>query len=62
MRSLLHVRAAALAVLLAGSAGPALAATGVLIPEPTDASLFALALAGLVIGRYAARGPRRDDT
>jgi hypothetical protein len=62
MRSHLYIRATALAVLLAGWADPALAATSVSIPEPTDATLFALAIAGLVIGRYASRGPRRDDT
>lgn len=40
-------------------ASPALADAGTEIPEPGDGTLFALALAGLIIGRYAAR--RRDD-
>ena len=46
-------------VAFAGLASPALADAGTQIPEPGDGTLFALALAGLVIGRYAAR--RRDD-
>lgn len=43
----------ALSVLLA--AAPALAQSGASIPEPSDALLFGLGFAGLVIGRWAAR-------
>lgn len=43
----------ALSALLA--AAPALAQSGTSIPEPSDALLFGLGFAGLVIGRWAAR-------
>lgn len=45
------------AVLLAAS--PALAQAGASIPEPSDALLFGLGFAGLVIGRMFAR--RKPD-
>lgn len=35
------------------------ASGGTAIPEPTDATLFAIGLAGLIIGRHVAR--RKDD-
>ena len=41
------------------SASPALAQAGSTIPEPSDMALLGLGLAGLVIGRYAAR--RKPD-
>lgn len=43
------------------TAGPAFAQAGggVAIPEPTDGALFAIGLAGLIIGRRVAR--RKDD-
>lgn len=43
------------------TAGPvfAQAGGGVAIPEPTDGALFAIGLAGLIIGRRVAR--RKDD-
>ena len=43
------------------TAGPALAQAsgGTAIPEPSDATLFAIGLAGLIIGRRVAR--RKDD-
>jgi len=46
-------------VLALGAASPALA-QGIAIPEPTDMTLVALSLAGLIIGRHAAR-KRPDD-
>jgi hypothetical protein len=62
MRSLLISPAVAISALALCLAEPALAADGISIPEPTDITLFALAFAGLVIGRMAARGRKRDDT
>lgn len=43
------------------TAGTALAQAsgGTAIPEPTDATLFAIGLAGLIIGRRVAK--RKDD-
>ena len=43
------------------TAGPALAQAsgGTAIPEPTDGTLFAIGLAGLIIGRRVAR--RKED-
>ncbi|WP_156424970.1 PEP-CTERM sorting domain-containing protein [Novosphingobium fuchskuhlense] len=48
-------------VALATTAGTALAQAsgGTAIPEPTDGALFAIGLAGLIIGRRVAR--RKDD-
>ena len=45
---------------LLGSAAPALAATGVTIPEPTHLTLIAMAVAGLVIGRRNGRRPPEE--
>ena len=45
----------ALAALLAAS--PAWASGGVEIPEPTDLTLLALGIAGLIIGRRGAKRP-----
>jgi len=40
--------------------GPALAQTaGTAVPEPSDGMLFAVGLAGLIVGRRVAR--RKDD-
>ncbi|WP_088307032.1 PEP-CTERM sorting domain-containing protein [Novosphingobium sp. B 225] len=44
-----------LITLVSLSASPALAQAGTTIPEPSDALLFGLGLAGLVIGRHFAR-------
>ncbi len=43
------------------TAGPSLAQAsgGTAIPEPTDGALFAIGLAGLIIGRRVAR--RKED-
>lgn len=37
------------------AAAPAMAAGGIAIPEPSDLSLFALGVVGLLVGRHAAR-------
>ena len=38
-----------------GLATPAMAQGWVSIPEPTDMTLFALGVTGLIVGRYAAK-------
>jgi hypothetical protein len=44
---------------LAALAAPARAAASIDIPEPSDPSLFALGVVGLLVGRYVAgRKPR----
>ncbi len=48
-------RTAFLITLATLSASPALAQAGTTIPEPSDALLFGMGLAGLMIGRYFAR-------
>ena len=40
---------------------PALAQSSVKIPEPTDIALFALAIAGLIVGRRSSKAPPYDD-
>ena len=48
--------------LLALIAGPAFGGTGsIAIPEPGDAALFMLAVAGLLIGRSASKRPPKSD-
>ena len=37
------------------AAAPAMAAGGVSIPEPSDLSLFALGVVGLLVGRHTAK-------
>ncbi len=41
-------------------ASPAWASGGIAIPEPTDLTLLALGLAGLIIGRRGAKRPPKD--
>mgnify|MGYP000698094585 CR=1 FL=1 len=50
-------------VLLIVLASPAFAqGSSIAIPEPGDAALFVLAVAGLLIGRHSSRrSPRRPD-
>ena len=56
---------AALNLALAGAAllaaSPAWASGGIPIPEPTDLTLLALGLAGLIIGRRGAKRPPSKD-
>ena len=40
---------------------PAFAQSSVKIPEPTDIALFALAIAGLIVGRRSSKAPPYDD-
>ena len=54
------VRAAALALAAALTASPTAAAGGIDIPEPSDPWLFALGVAGLLIGRHAAKRRPRE--
>ena len=42
------------------AASPAWAAGSTPIPEPTDITLLAMGLAGLIIGRRAAKKPPKD--
>lgn len=42
------------------AATPALANTGIAIPEPGDIGLFALAVAGLILGRSFSKRPPAD--
>ena len=42
-------------------AAPAWAQGSIKIPEPTDIALFALAVAGLIIGRRSSKAPPHDD-
>ena len=42
------------------AASPAWAAGSTPIPEPTDLTLLAMGLAGLIIGRRAAKKPPKD--
>ncbi len=48
------------ALLLLCATSPALAAASTAIPDPTDLTLFALGVSGLIIGRYGSRR-RKDD-
>lgn len=41
-------------------ATPAFAQSQVSVPEPSDIGLFALGVAGLIIGRRSSRRPPRD--
>ena len=43
------------------AAEPAFARIGAQIPEPSNMALFGLGLAGLVVGRFIARGKRKTD-
>lgn len=52
--SLIAIAAVALCL---GAAAPVMAATGIPIPEPTDVTLVAFALAGLIYGRRNGQRP-----
>ena len=43
-----------------GAAAPAAAAGGISIPEPTDLTLIALAVLGVVVGRRSGRRPPEE--
>lgn len=43
------------------AAEPAFARIGAQIPEPSNMALFGLGLAGLIVGRFIARGKRKPD-
>jgi hypothetical protein len=47
-------------LVLASWVTPALAQTGVQIPEPSDFALFALGVAGLIVGRQSSRRSPKD--
>ena len=59
-RGLFTIVSTATFALLLGAASPALASGGFPIPEPTDITLLALGLAGLIIGRRGAKRPPKD--
>ena len=48
------------AAALLGAAVPAVAATGISIPEPTDLTLLAMAVAGLIYGRHNGKRPPEE--
>ena len=50
----------AIAIGLLAAATPAWAGGSTPIPEPTDITLLAMGLAGLIIGRRAAKKPPKD--
>ena len=54
---LLRISSLALGALVLSilAAAPAMAAGGIEIPEPSDLSLFALGVVGLLVGRHAAK-------
>ncbi len=51
----------AITVAAALAASPAWASGGVTIPEPTDLTLLALGVAGVIIGRRGAKRPPPHD-
>ena len=59
-RGIFRLSSIAGAALWLAAASPALASGGFPIPEPTDITLLALGLAGLIIGRRGAK--RRPPT
>ncbi|MEQ1499399.1 MAG: hypothetical protein ABL914_12150 [Novosphingobium sp.] len=59
-RGKFRIWSAAFAAMVLGSAAPALAGTGISIPEPTHLTLIAMAVAGLLIGRRGGRRPPEE--
>jgi hypothetical protein len=50
----------AVAALYCTAASPAYAAGGIAIPEPTDLTLLAMGVLGLIVGRRNGRRPPKD--
>lgn len=56
----LHRTAISVCALCLGAAAPAMAGSGIQIPEPTDVTLIAIALAGLIYGRRNGKRPPEE--
>lgn len=59
-RGVIRILCFAGAAAVLGAAVPAVAATGISIPEPTDLTLLAMAVAGLIYGRQNGKRPPEE--